>query len=193
MFRSCVRSLQLSYMTIPNVSSLYRDPKMIRRVFRLLGRGPELLADENLHIWNFLKGSYPRRARMQNKLEEGYKKAILQCERATAASHDTTPTLSRSSSTSSVNSTLCCHWDGSMFLSFVVQKLEERRTRRALEPRPRSPRRTDLQLTFIVSFCLFCFFLYLFQVIPGIYLNGIALLFDKIHSQKSKKETGDER
>ena len=41
---------------------------------------------------------------LQNKLEEGYKKSILQDERATAAFHDTTPTQSRSSSTSSVNS-----------------------------------------------------------------------------------------
>ena len=46
MFRSCVRSLQLSYLTIINVSSLYRDPRTIRRV----GRGPELLADKNFHI-----------------------------------------------------------------------------------------------------------------------------------------------
>ena len=104
MFRSCVRSHQLSYMTIPNVSSLYRDPKTTRRIFRLLGSRPEFLSDKKFHIWNFLKGSSPRRTRIQNKLEEGYEKAILQSERATAASYDTTPTCSRSCSTSSVNS-----------------------------------------------------------------------------------------
>ena len=54
MFRSCVRCLQLPYMTIPNVSRLYRDTRTIQRVFRLLGRGPELLANKKFQIWNFL-------------------------------------------------------------------------------------------------------------------------------------------
>ena len=44
-FDSVVRSLQLSYVTVPNVSSLYEDPKTICRIFRLLGRGRGLIRD----------------------------------------------------------------------------------------------------------------------------------------------------
>ena len=46
LFESCVVSLQISYQTVPHVSSLFRDPKAISRVFRLLGRGTELLTDK---------------------------------------------------------------------------------------------------------------------------------------------------
>ena len=38
-FQSCLWSLQSSYLTVPHLSSLYRDVKSIPRVFRLLGRG----------------------------------------------------------------------------------------------------------------------------------------------------------
>ena len=44
-FESFVISLQISYQTVPHVSSLFRDPKAVSRVFRLLGRGIELLLD----------------------------------------------------------------------------------------------------------------------------------------------------
>ena len=54
-FRSCLRSLQASYLTVPHVSSLYRDPKSIARVFRLLGKGPDLLSDKNSLCGIFLK------------------------------------------------------------------------------------------------------------------------------------------
>ena len=37
MFDSCLRSLQMTYSTVPHVSSLYKDPKSVCRVFRLLG------------------------------------------------------------------------------------------------------------------------------------------------------------
>ena len=47
-FRSCVGAIQLSYSTVPNVSSLYQDPRAISRVFRLLGRGKELLDDRKV-------------------------------------------------------------------------------------------------------------------------------------------------
>ena len=36
MFKSLKNSVQMSYNTVPNVSSLYRDPRSINRVFRLL-------------------------------------------------------------------------------------------------------------------------------------------------------------
>ena len=62
MFRSCLHSLQGSYLSIPHVSKLYRDPRSITRVFRLLGRGQDFLADKKFSIWNFLEGSGPRRA-----------------------------------------------------------------------------------------------------------------------------------
>ena len=60
-FQSCIKSLQMSYSTIPHVSSQYRDPKSVSRVFRLLGRGADLLADRKFSIWNFMRGSATRR------------------------------------------------------------------------------------------------------------------------------------
>ena len=54
-FQSCVRSLQLSYSTVPHVSSLYRNAKTVNRAFRLLGRGADLLSDKKFSIWNFSK------------------------------------------------------------------------------------------------------------------------------------------
>ena len=102
MFRSCLRSLQASYLTVPHVSSLYRDPRAIPRVFRLLGRGMDLLSDKKFSVWNFLKGSGPRRASLLGKLETGYRKAVLRSERPPISSSSTTPSVSRHSS---VNST----------------------------------------------------------------------------------------
>ena len=100
-FQSCVKSLQMSYLTIQHVSSLYRDPKSVTRVFRLLGRGTDLLADKKFSVWNFLKGSGPRRASLLGKLETGYRKAVLRHDKPTISSTTTTPSVSR---TSSVNS-----------------------------------------------------------------------------------------
>ena len=76
-FRSCIGSVQMSFTTIPNVSSLYRDPRSISRVFRLLGRGKDLLLDRKFSVWNFLKGSNPRRAALQSSFEVAYKKASV--------------------------------------------------------------------------------------------------------------------
>ena len=101
-FQSCVKSLQMSYSTIPHVSSLYRDPRSVSRVFRLLGRGSDLLTDKKFSVWNFLKGSGPRRASMLGKLEIGYRKAVLRHEKPVVSSNTTTPSVSL---TSSVNST----------------------------------------------------------------------------------------
>ena len=58
-FQSCVHSLQMSYNAVPNVSSLYRDTRSISRVFRLLGKGQELIRDKKFSVWNFLKGVLP--------------------------------------------------------------------------------------------------------------------------------------
>ena len=101
LFESCIVSLQISYQTVPRVSSLYRDPKSIDRVFRLLGRGTELLLDKKFLIWNFSKGSNSRRTILHGKLESGYRKAVLRAEKPTVSSTSTTPSVSR---TSSVNS-----------------------------------------------------------------------------------------
>ena len=49
-FQSCLRSLQASYVTVPHVSSLHRDPKSIARVFRLLGKGADLLSDKKFFV-----------------------------------------------------------------------------------------------------------------------------------------------
>ena len=76
-FQSCLRSLQASYLTVPHVSSLYRDPKSIGRVFCLRGKGPDLLSDKRFSVWNFLEGNGPRRTGMMGKLETGYRKAVL--------------------------------------------------------------------------------------------------------------------
>ena len=79
-FRSVVRSLQLSYVTVPNVSSRYKDPKTISRVFRLPGRGLGLIRDKKFSVWNFLKGSELRRTAMSGKLEVSYKNSVLRGE-----------------------------------------------------------------------------------------------------------------
>ena len=100
-FQSCLRSLQASYLTVPHVSSLYRDPKSIPRVFRLLGRGEDLLTDKKFSVWNFLKGSSPRRAALLGKFETGYRKAVLRTEKPPITSSSTTPSVSRHSSVNS--------------------------------------------------------------------------------------------
>ena len=93
-FQSCVRSFQMSYPTIPHVSSLYRDPRSVSRVFRLLGRGSDLLVDNKFSVWNFLRGSGPRRASLLGKLETGYRKAVLRHEKPAVSSNATTPSVS---------------------------------------------------------------------------------------------------
>ena len=70
-FQSCVRSLQVSFNAVSNVASLYRDPRSVSRVFRLLGRGQDLIQEKKFSIWNFMKSSAPRRQTLQSKLEPG--------------------------------------------------------------------------------------------------------------------------
>ena len=101
LFDSCVVSLQISYQTVSHVSGLFRDPKAISRVSRLLGRGTELLTDKKFLIWNFLEGSHSRRSALQGKFESGYRKAVLRLEKPTVPSTSTTPSVSRASSVSS--------------------------------------------------------------------------------------------
>ena len=96
--RSCVTSLQLSYQAVPNVSNLYRDPRTINRLFRLLGRGPELLTDKKFSVWNILKGSGPKRNNLQGKFEAAYRKAVLKLDKPVVPSNASTPTISRSNS-----------------------------------------------------------------------------------------------
>ena len=79
-FQSIVSSLQLSYVTVPNVSSLYQDPRSVCRIFRLLGRGRELLSDKKFYIWAFSRGSVPRRLALREKMETAYKKTVLHGE-----------------------------------------------------------------------------------------------------------------
>ena len=100
-FNSVVRSLQLSYVTVPNVSSLYKDPKTICRVFRLLGRGPGLIRDRKFSIWNFLKGTEAMRTALYEKMELAYKKSVLRGEGLPLFLDVSTPSVSRSPSTSS--------------------------------------------------------------------------------------------
>ena len=104
MFRSCVTSLQQSYLTVPHVSSLYRDQRSIGRAFRLLARGQDLLTDKKFSIWNLLKGSGPRRTALQGKFEAAYKKCVLQAEKVVVESGGTTPSLNRSTSNASTPS-----------------------------------------------------------------------------------------
>ena len=79
-FQSVVSSLQLSYVTVPNVSSLYQDPRSVYRIFRLLGRGRELLSDKKFSVWTFSRGSVPKRLALREKMETAYKKTVLHCE-----------------------------------------------------------------------------------------------------------------
>ena len=100
-FESVVRSLQLSYVTVPNVSSLYGDSKSVGRIFRLLGRGRELINDKKFSIWNFLRGSGVRMTSMLEKFEAAYKRSVLLSEGLPIFLEATTPSVSHSSSTTS--------------------------------------------------------------------------------------------
>ena len=102
--QSCLWSLQASYQTIPHISSLYRDPKSISRVLRLLGRGTDLSTDKKFSIWNFLKGNGQKRSTLLGKLETGYRKSVLRIERPPGSSRSTTPSVSRRSSANSTPS-----------------------------------------------------------------------------------------
>ena len=101
-FQSCVRSLQVSFNTVPNVASLYRDPRSISRVFRLLGRGPDLIHDKKFSIWNFMKSSATRRQTLQSKLESAYRLAVAKTEDLCLPGDS--EAVSRSESTSSASS-----------------------------------------------------------------------------------------
>ena len=76
-FRSCVAGIQISYNTVPNLTSLYKDSRSISLVSRLLGRGQELLADRKFSIWNFLRGSALRRGKWFAKFETAYKSVVV--------------------------------------------------------------------------------------------------------------------
>ena len=100
-FQSCVRSLQLSYSTVPHVSSLYKNAQTVNRAFRLLGRGADLLSDKKFSIWNFSKGNVARKTSSLGKLETGYRKSVLRFDRPFISSTSTTPSISRTSSANS--------------------------------------------------------------------------------------------
>ena len=103
-FQSCFKSLQMSYSSIPHVSSLYRDPKSLSRVFRLLCRGADLLADRKFSGWNFMRGSDVRRTALLGKRETGYRRAVLLHDKAIFSSTSTTPSVSRTGSVNSSSS-----------------------------------------------------------------------------------------
>ena len=96
MFQSCITNLQFSYLTVPNLSRLFRDQKSVVRVFRLLGRGLDLLSDKNFSIWDLPKGSVPRRTALRSKLECSFKRSVLQLENLAVVSDASTPSISRS-------------------------------------------------------------------------------------------------
>ena len=100
-FHSCISSIQLAYKTVPNVSSLFRDPRSLSCVFRLIGRGRDLLEVRTFSVWNFLKGSGPRRVRFQTKLESAYKSAVVRREDDPFSVDPDVSVLSRVSSTTS--------------------------------------------------------------------------------------------
>ena len=89
----------MAYKTVPNVSSLFRDPRSLSRVFRLIGRGRDLLDDHKFSVWNFLKGNGPRRVRFHSKLESAYKSAVVRSEEDPFSGDPDNSVLSRTSST----------------------------------------------------------------------------------------------
>ena len=99
--RSCITSIQMAYKTVPNVSSLFRDPRLLSRLFGLIGQGRHLLDDCKLSVSNFLKGSGPRRVRFQSKLESAYTSAIVRREEDPFPGDPDVSALSRTSSTTS--------------------------------------------------------------------------------------------
>ena len=76
-FRSCINSIQHSYTTVANVSSRYTGLRSVSRVFRLSGRGRELLGDRKLSIWKFLRGRGFNKAELHLKVETAYKDATV--------------------------------------------------------------------------------------------------------------------
>ena len=93
MFESCIRSLIMSYLTVPHVSSLYKDPKSVCRVFQHVGCRSDLLVDKKISVWNFLKGSGPRQTAMLGKMEAEYRMAVLQYDRPMVTSNTAIPVL----------------------------------------------------------------------------------------------------
>ena len=63
-----------------------------------------MLIDKKFSIWNFLKGSGPRRTALRGKLEAAYKRSVLEAENVVVESGGTTPSLSRSTSNASTPS-----------------------------------------------------------------------------------------
>ena len=70
-------------------------------MFRLIGRGRDLFEDRKFSVWNFLKGSGPRRVRFQTKLESAYKSAVVRREEDPFSVDPDVSVLSRVSSTTS--------------------------------------------------------------------------------------------
>ena len=171
MFRSCVAGVQISYNTVPNVTSLYKDPRSISRVSRLLGRGREVLADRKFSIWNFLRGSARRSGKWFAKFETAYKSVVVSpsvlhpTEDSDVASEP--QTLSNSESpTARLNL-----GNATVAFELLVGPVEQRRSQR-------SQRRIELlrhsfhclQVIFIVF--IFCFgFLSVFSI-PYLTLYG---------------------
>ena len=123
--RSCITSLQLSYQTVPNVSSLYRDSRTINCLFRLLGRGFELLTDKKFSVWSFLKSSGAKRNNLQGKFEAAYRKAVLKVDKRVVASGTTTPSISRSNSGSRSPVSGPALGQATIFVSRCVDNIEE--------------------------------------------------------------------
>ena len=100
-FQSCVTRIQVFYATVPKVSSLFRDPRSINSVFRLLGKGKDLLSDRKFSAWNFFKGSGFRRTKLRTKFENSYRSMVARRGEAQLPDDSDVPSASRSSSNTS--------------------------------------------------------------------------------------------
>ena len=161
-FQSCVRSLQMSYLTIPHVS--------VCRVFRLLGRGRDLLADKNFSVWNFLKESGPRRASLLGKLETGYRTAVLRHDKPTHFSTTTTPSVSRISTVNSNPSPDPSLGRINVSVSRCSGSSHDDPSKK-IKPKPVMSKKTDLQNTVKQFLLCFLFWFDLFRAFSSLYYS----------------------
>ena len=83
---SCVKSLQLAFVQMPDVSSLFSSVENISSLFPLIRQGPSMLADRKFSAWNLTKPIISRRLAIYTQLEGRYIKSSSREELALLAS-----------------------------------------------------------------------------------------------------------
>ena len=82
---SCVRSLQLAFVQMPNVSSLFSSTENVSSLFPLFRQGPNMLSDKKFSAWNLTKSIISRRLSIYSQLEGRYIQSSSREEKAMLA------------------------------------------------------------------------------------------------------------